>query len=127
MIDNIVLQYLIWHFSDVPREILRAWQNCLKFNLNYWSLVSLLKTFFSPWRKYKWAYPRGFSFGIYAEVFISNLVSRTIGAILRVFFIIAGIITEIFVFIIGAVVFLGWLILPALLILTFLLGFRVFF
>ena len=127
MAGNILFQYFIWHFIEAPRGIVRGWKNFLLFNLNYFSVGLLLKTFFSPWRRYIWEYPRGFSFGKYAEVFLSNLVSRVIGAILRIFLIFAGILIEIFIVIAGAIIFLVWLALPLLLTIGFLLGLTLFF
>jgi hypothetical protein len=44
--NNIVSLYLEWHFFDASRNILLAWKNFLKFNLNYFS-IPLLLIFFS--------------------------------------------------------------------------------
>jgi hypothetical protein len=125
--DNILFLYFQWHFLDRPKNILQGWGSCLKFNLNYWSLPVLLKTFFSPWRRYQYSYGKGFSLARYAEVFSFNIISRTIGAIMRSFLIVAGLITEIIVFLIGLTVFFIWLILPFLLILAFFYGFKALF
>jgi len=125
--QNIVVQYLIWHFFDVPKGILKAWKNFLFFNFNYFSVVLLLKTFFSPWRRYSWSYGRGFNIKRYVEAFLSNLLSRILGAIVRSVLIIIGLITEIFVLCLGVIVFFGWLVLPVLLILGFAFGIRVIF
>lgn len=120
-------QYLTWQFLDVPKSILRAWRNFLLFNLNYFSIPLLIKTFFSPWRRYRWAYPKGFDIGRYFEALFSNLISQILGAILRFFLIIIGILVEIFIIFAGTTVFFGWLILPILLIVGFLWGFKVLF
>jgi len=121
---NIFFQYLCWQFLDMPRNLLKAWGNFLKFNLNYFSIPLLLKTFFSPWRRYSWSYGRGFDLGRFFEVFFSNLISRILGALMRVFLIIFGVIAEVFIFIIGIIIFLGWIILPFLLIGGFILGIK---
>ena len=89
--QNILISYLIWYFFDVPREILRGWKNFLFFNLNYFSIPILLKTFFSHWRQYKWSYGRGFDISRYLEAFFSNLISRILGAIMRAILIFIGI------------------------------------
>jgi len=123
----ILIQYLSWHFSDVPKDILRGWKNFLKFGLNYFSISSLFKTLFSHWRKYRWFYPKGFDIGKYIEVFFSNLISRILGAILRIFLIITGVLAEIFIIFAGIVIFLGWLILPALLIAGLIFGIKTIF
>src|SRR3989344_291476 len=116
MSQNIVIEYLVWHFFDTPKGILKAWQNCLKFNLNYWSVPLLLRTWFSPWRRYRYSYGKGFSFGKYFEVFTFNMTSRVIGAVMRSVLIVIGVFAEVLVFFAGAAVFLIWLFLPVFLI-----------
>jgi len=125
--QNIVLQFIKWYYLDQPKAILRTWKNFLRFNLNYFSISLLLKTLFSHWRKYQWSYGRGFDIKRYAEVFFSNLISRIIGAIIRLFLVIIGIITEIFIVLAGIIVFLGWLLLPVLLLAGLWFGFKVLF
>ncbi|MFH1780952.1 MAG: hypothetical protein ABH841_03040 [Candidatus Nealsonbacteria bacterium] len=127
MSQNIFIKYLVWHFLDASRGILRAWQNCLKFNLNYWSVSLLLKTWFSPWRRYRSAYGRNFSLTKYFETFTFNMLSRVIGAIMRSVLIVSGLFAEVLIFLSGAAVFVLWLILPFLLILTFIYGFKILF
>ena len=114
--QNIIWQYLEWHFFDTPKAILKAWKNFLLFDLNYFSIFLLLKTFFSPWRQYRWSYSRGLDIPLYLEVFFSNLISRVLGAILRTVIIFLGLISEIIILILGFLLFLGWFILPAFLV-----------
>lgn len=127
MAQNIFIQYLEWQFLDKPKNILRAWQNFLKFNLNYWSAPLLLKTLFSHWRRYQYSYGRGFNLGRYFEVFTFNMISRILGAIMRSVFITLGLLTEILVFLAGVMVFLFWLIFPFLLISGLIYGFKILF
>jgi len=119
---NIITLWFFWFYFKVPREIMKGWGNYLKFGLYYFSMDSLLKTFFSPWRGYLWEYPRGVGLGD-VEAFISNLFSRLIGAIMRTFLIIGGLIAEIIIFLLGIIVFLLWLVLPVILILGLLIAF----
>ena len=109
---NLFLEYIKWHFVDLPREIKRGWINYLKFFAYFFSIPLLLKTFFSPWRRYRWSYGRGFEFWRYLETFISNVFMRFLGAFLRFWVIIIGILTEIFVFVGGIVALTVWFILP---------------
>lgn len=125
--ENIFLQYIEWQFMDAPKGILRAWKNLLKFNFNYWSVILLLKTFFSHWRRYRYDYGKGFDFQRYFEVFTFNIISRFLGAILRSFLIIFGLLTEIFIIFAGFAVFLFWLFSPFLIILGFFYGFKILF
>jgi len=123
--QNIFIQYLFWQFFEVPRNILKGWRNFLLFYLNYFSIPLLFKTLFSHWRKYKWTYPKGLNIGKRFEVLFSNLLSRFLGAIMRIILIFIGLLLEIFLFLIGIIIFLGWLFLPVFLILGIYHGFRI--
>ena len=125
--QNIVLQFIKWYYFDQLKAILKAWKNFLRFNLNYFSISLLLKTLFSHWRKYQWSYGRGFDIKRYAEVFFSNLISRVIGAIIRFFLILIGVVAEIIIVLAGIIVFLGWLLLPVLLLAGLWFGFKLLF
>lgn len=125
--ENILIQYLSWQFFDVPKKLIRAWKNLLLFNLNYFSILLLIKTLFAPWRRYKMSYGRGFDIGRYFEAFISNLIFRTLGAIVRIFLIIIGLFAEVFIILAGIIVFLGWLLGPVILIYGLIFGFKILF
>ena len=125
--QSIVIQWLCWQFFDVPRGILKAWRNFLFFNFNYFSVVLLVKTFFSPWRRYQWSFGRGFDIKRWLEAFFSNLLSRILGAIVRSVIVTIGLITEAFIVVIGLIVFLGWLVLPVFLIAGLVFGFYILF
>ena len=125
--QNIFWQWVFWQFLEMPGNILKAWRNFLKFNLNYFSIPLLLKTLFSPWRRYRMSYGKGFDIGRYFSVFFSNLIFRILGAMMRVFLIMIGLLAEIFLIFAGAFIFLGWLVLPAILIAGLIFGFKIIF
>lgn len=120
-------EYIKWHFYEMPKEIQKGWFNYLKFYLNYFSVPILLKTFFTPWRRYSWSYGRGFSFSRYFETFISNMATRVIGMIMRTFLIIAGIMVDLFILIFGAGFYLAWFFLPVIIVVLFIMGFNYLF
>lgn len=109
---NIFFLYLYWYFIDRPKILLKAWLNFLSFGITFFSIPFLLKTFFAPFHRYYLSYGRGFDFKVWAEAAFSNLIFRTLGAIIRLVIISFGILFEIFVLIFGFIVFFGWLILP---------------
>lgn len=123
----IFLQYLVWHYFDMPKLILVGWKNYLYFIFNYFSVFTLLKTLFSHWHKYRLFYAKSFEPWKYFETAVFNLFSRIIGFLLRIIFIICGILGEIFVFLSGLVLLLLWLALPFILILGFFYGFKLLF
>jgi hypothetical protein len=123
--NSILIQWIDWWFRDVAGDIFKAWKNFLSFGLNYFSLILLLKTFFSPWRRYSWSYGKSFSITKYLEVFFSNSISRILGAIVRSFLLLIGIMVEFFFLLAGLIVFIGWLILPLLLIGGIIFGIKI--
>jgi hypothetical protein len=127
MSQNLFGQYFVWHFFDVPKELGKAWKNYLRSYFNFFSTGSLLKTLFNPWHGMVWSYGRGFSFTRYAQTIISNGFSRIVGAMIRIFLIIFGLVAEVFIFFIGAIVFLGWLFLPIILAYGFIIGVKLLF
>jgi hypothetical protein len=127
MSQNILGQYLVWHFFDMPKELGKAWKNYLRSYFNFFSTGSLLKTLLTPWHGLMWSYGMGFSFTRYAETIISNGFSRIIGAIIRIFLIIFGFVVEVFIFILGGIVFFTWLFLPVLLVVGFVFSIKLLF
>lgn len=121
--QNIISLWISWYFFEMPQNILKAWKNFLLFNLNYFSVPLLLRTLFSHWKRYSWKRGRGFNIGEYFSVLFSNLMSRFMGAIVRSVLILIGLIFEAFIIFFGIVIFLGWFILPILLISGALIGF----
>ncbi len=127
MKNSVVFLWLEWHFVDMPKEIFKAWKNILLFNLRFFSVFFLIKTFFSYWHKYRWSYGRGFDIKRYLEAFFSNLVSRIIGATIRSIFIVLGILTEIVIFISGIIILILWVLLPILSVVGFITGIGLIF
>jgi hypothetical protein len=119
-----IVEFLSWYLFEVPREILRGIRDFLKFGIFYFPIPFFLKTLFSHWHRYVWRYPKGFDPGKYFEVFFSNLISRIIGAIARIFLIFIGLIFEILILFFGTIVILAWFFLPIFLILGFIYGIK---
>jgi hypothetical protein len=118
--QNIFLQMILWHFIEMPREILSGWKNFLLFNLSFFSVVPLFKTLFYPWRRYNLSYGKELNIGKITEAFFSNLIFRLLGALIRTCVIFTGLVAEVFILILGFILFLAWLALPFLLIKSFL-------
>jgi len=118
--QNIFIVWLFWHFYEMPEFLLNVWKNYILFALNYFSLPLLLKSLFSPWRKYNWRYPKGFDIGEFFSTLISNIFSRIIGFVMRIVLIIIGIAFQIFVVFAGLIIFLLWIFIPFIIIAGFL-------
>ncbi len=114
--ENIIITWVVWRFWLTPKFLVGVWGNYISFGLDYFSIPLLLATLISPWRKFKWRYPRGFDVGQYANIFISNLFSRVVGMWCRLVLIMFGLLVLAFILIIGIVGILFWLAIPLLLI-----------
>jgi len=118
---SLFMSWFLWQFYEMPKFLFGVWNNYFIFATNLFSVPLLLKTLFSPWRRYKWQYPKGFDIGEFFSTLISNFFSRFLGAMMRIVLIAVGILFQIFVAIIGLIIFLGWLLIPFIVILGFLL------
>ena len=120
----LIFQLLVWHFYDAPKGILKAFKNFLVFNFNYFSIRFLIKTLFSHWRRSGESYGRGFNIKRYFSVLVGNMVSRCLGAFVRMVMIIIGLIVEFFIFLAAILVFLTWIFSPILLLLGLYFGLK---
>jgi hypothetical protein len=110
--ENILISWFLWQFIETPRFLFSIWTNYMMFASNLFSTTLLLRTFFSPWRRYNWRYPKGFDVVEFFNTLISNIFSRFLGALMRAVLILVGFLLQFFVGLVGLVVFLGWLFIP---------------
>lgn len=118
--NNLFMVWVLWQFEEMPRFLFEVWKNYLRFAANFFSAPLLIKTFFAPWKKYNWQYPKAFNLAEFFNTLISNFFSRILGAFLRFFLILAGILFQVLVFFAGGIVLLAWILMPFLIALGFL-------
>ncbi len=116
---RIIGLFSLWYYKDAILSILGIWRNFILFVSNYFSIILLFRTLFVPWKKISESYGRGFDFGRFVRVLTLNFLSRTLGFIVRSVVIAMGILAEFFVLIFGAIFFILWLFLPAILVWVF--------
>lgn len=108
----------------VPKKVLTILKNYLSFGFYFFSIKETILSLFSPWRRYYWDYGRGFDIGRYAEAFLSNIITRAIGFVMRIFLIILFVIYEIVVLCLGIILFILSIVYPYLLIWAIIYGFK---
>lgn len=121
---NIFFKYLYWQLILTPKKVLSILKNYLIFGFDFFSINETLRSLFSPWRRYLWDYGRGFDIGRYFETFLSNIITRIIGFIMRLFLIAFFLIYEIVVLILGLLLFFASIIYPFLFIIAMIYGFK---
>lgn len=108
-----ISEFLAWFYTKGIDYYLKSWSISLNWILHYFSLGLLLKTLFSPWKRLiDVDKSPGFNFQKKFETFTFNLVSRGIGAVVRLTLFWVGIIFIVVASFGGAIGFVFWLILP---------------
>ena len=116
-------EYIFWHYGGALKDLTALSKNFLWFGCHFFSLKLLLKTLFSPFYRIQEEYRRGLSFEVLAENLVANVVSRTVGLVLRIFVLAAGIVFETAVGITVILAFILWLLLPSVVAALLLSGF----
>jgi hypothetical protein len=109
---DILSSWILWHYVISLERIYRQWKDFLKFNMDYFSIPFLLRTIFSPWKKYKISYGRGFDIAKIFEALTFNVFSRFIGAGIRTLVILFGLLSQFLILLFGIFIILFWIILP---------------
>lgn len=112
---SILHHYILWHYTKAFGEIRHVCSNFLWFVLYFFSLPQLLRSYFSPWKRMTEERGQTFNFEDLAGFIIINLISRIVGAILRTFIILAGILSIIFLSLGIILIYIFWLLAPLLL------------
>ena len=89
---------------------------------NFFSVLYLLNTLFYPWHRYIEPYKSGFYISELLWTISQNLISRVLGAIVRLAAVLTGIVITFLTIVIGLFFALIWLILPIFVPVLFSLG-----
>jgi len=104
-----------WYYGEATKSVLTAWKNYVIFSLSYFSIPLLIRTLFAPWKRDITMKPRGLDLKRLFEYIAFNLISRSLGFVVRFFTIIVGVIFFFLVIIFGAIFFVIWIFLPFIL------------
>lgn len=125
--QSLFFAFIIWHYNTATKELFKAFRNFLSFGAHYFPIKELLKTLFSHWRRSMDSYGEGLDVTRWGKAFLGNMISRALGAVVRIVIIVIGIAFEIALFFVGAVIILIWIILPIIVILGFFSGIGLLF
>lgn len=108
----IILGYLKWHYGKAVISLSKIWKNFLFFMAEFFSLRLLFHNFFDPWKRMSDNYPKSFNLKKYFYAFLTNLIVRIIGIIMRTLLIIIGLLSLFGLILIYPLAIIIWLILP---------------
>lgn len=117
-----IILYLRWYFWEFPKEIIRIWKNFILFCINFFSIPFLFKTLFSYWHKHSWKYEKGSGISRFFESLTGNIISRGLGAIMRMLLILLGFFVFTLVIILGVIFLISWIFLPLVIICLIIFG-----
>jgi hypothetical protein len=103
-----------------------VWLNFLWFIVNFFSLQSLTRSWFAPWKRMTEARSSIWNFEEFAGYIIINLLSRLIGAMLRTIIIVLGLLSLLVVVVFGMITYVFWVFAPAMIIFLMGIGITVF-
>ena len=129
MLQNISFfgRYVLWHYTRAFTELAQTGANLLWFIGHFFSLGTLVRTFFAPWKLMAESYPSIIDIGQFFETLIVNTLMRAVGIIMRSFLLVIGIITLLAGTLCYILAFIVWILLPLLLILSVSYGITLLF
>ena len=113
--------YLFWHYGAAFRHMMVVWGNLFWFVLHFFSIPTLLRTLFSPWKRITEEYQKK-GLENFAETVLINIMTRVVGAIIRTVLIAFGLAALVLLF--GAMVLfiIVWILAPLVTVGSVLIG-----
>ena len=107
----VIIGMLSWWYTTGWRQRVSLLREKLASTVDYFSIDLLLRTLFSPYRQISAGKVTG-PLGVQMRAFFDRLISRMIGAMIRLFMIIVGIVAIILHVIIGSAMVACWAVVP---------------
>ncbi|NTV22676.1 MAG: hypothetical protein HGB03_03925 [Candidatus Yonathbacteria bacterium] len=108
-------RYVIWHYTRALTELTTTGATLVWFVGRFFSIGTLIRTFFSPWKRMAESYPSIVDIGHFIETFIVNTLMRAIGMITRTVLIFIGLIALFISSLLYVCAFIVWIFAPLLL------------
>ncbi|OHA08279.1 MAG: hypothetical protein A3B37_02860 [Candidatus Sungbacteria bacterium RIFCSPLOWO2_01_FULL_59_16] len=108
------LQFLRWHYGDGFRRTANLSVSIVIGCFNYFSVRELARTIFLPWHRVIEGYGRGFDPSTFFFTLGGNIISRILGAIVRLVVIAVGLVVSAGAAFLGAAWVALWPLLPFL-------------
>jgi hypothetical protein len=117
----LIKDYAHWHYFKALALMSHIFRNLLWFHWNFFSISALAKTLFVPLKRIT-KRRRSFSLEDVLGTIVVNLISRLIGAFLRIIIVILGLVSIVVSSFFFVLVYLFWFVLPVMLLVTFFYG-----
>ncbi len=111
----VTLGYLKWHYSRALKSISLIWKDFFIFLFNFFSIKSVVRNFFDPWKRMSDPYPHTFNFKDFLFAVIGNTITRIIGIIMRLLVLVIGLIVLALFCLVLPLALIIWILLPFIL------------
>ncbi|MFA7252627.1 MAG: hypothetical protein WC027_02115 [Candidatus Paceibacterota bacterium] len=118
----VILGYLKWHYGKAVRSLFSIWKNFLYFIFDFFSISTLFKNFFDPWKRMNDIYPKPFNLKIFFYTFITNLITRIVGALMRFCLLIISLICCLLFIAFLPIALIVWILLPLIVLVIVIAG-----
>ncbi|MBU2592664.1 MAG: AAA family ATPase [Patescibacteria group bacterium] len=108
------MSFLVWHYTKGLNFFLNRWLFVLTWVNHYFSIGLLIKSLFAPWKRLIIEESDSPGLKGFFDRFTFNLISRAIGAVVRLAVVLAASLILVLTVIAGFLLFLIWLIFPPL-------------
>jgi len=109
----LLISLVQWWYGDGWRERAGMVKNRLAGTMDYFSIELLIGTLFSPFRQISAENVDG-PLGVKLRAFADKLISRVIGAIIRLLILVVGVVTIALQALFSCIVLAGWAFVPVL-------------
>lgn len=127
MVVTIFVRYTLWHYSQAPKLMFGVWKNLMWYLGHTFSVDSLWRSLFMPWRRIVSHPTKRWDFEDIASSLLANFISRIIGAVMRLVLILIGRAMQLLWLLGGIAFYMSWFVLPALIAFTFMYGVSLLF
>lgn len=114
MTESVSFLFIKWFFVRAPLEIVRLGRNFLAWDWQFFSIGYFVPRLFAPWHRDISDYGRGFDLSRFLHVWGWNLISRFLGAILRLLVMFVGLVVLLWIVILTISSLVIWYALPVL-------------
>lgn len=111
---------IVWHYTWGLKKFFEIWRDFLGFIWFQFSVWNFLRTLFSPWRRdVSRVAPIGFHPVLFLGTLAENIITRILGAVVKITLIFFALFLEIFFLAAGVILALVWIFAPVLFVFSF--------
>lgn len=116
------IQYFAWHYTQAIVDLWRILENITWFIVQFFSMGTVARTLFAPWRRMDEAPRGGFHPQEWFEALVVNILMRIVGFFMRLILLLLGLTALIVVIVTGIAVMVVWFFMPLVILFAFIAG-----